>query len=117
MSFTLTIPKPCSEDWNEMNETQKGAFCKRCAKEVIDFSQTSKLELSRKIKKGENICGRFKPSQLNTPLPSISQNQWKRNAAVLGFTSILSLTTPLAAQEKTPVPTHQTQTMVMQFVC
>ncbi len=113
MSYTLTIPKPCSEDWNKMSPTQKGAFCKSCSKEVIDFSNTSKMELSRKIKKGENICGRFKPSQLNTPLPSVHKNQWKRNAAILGFTSVLSVATPMAAQEKEPTPTHQTETIVM----
>ncbi|GMN10199.1 hypothetical protein MTsPCn9_13860 [Croceitalea sp. MTPC9] len=108
MSYKITIPKPCSEDWNKMTQTQKGAFCKSCAKEVIDFTHTTKSELSRKIKKGDTICGRFKPEQLNTPLPTTSQTQFRRNAAMLGFTSLLALGSPLLAQQ-TVEPTHEVE--------
>ena len=109
MSYKITIPKPCSEDWNKMTTTQKGAFCKSCAKEVVDFTTTTKRELSRKIKQATDpstalrtsICGRFKPEQLNTPLPRVSQSQFRHNAAMLGFTSLLALGTPLAAQQTT----------------
>ncbi|WP_394974215.1 carboxypeptidase-like regulatory domain-containing protein [uncultured Croceitalea sp.] len=108
MSYKITIPEPCSEDWNKMSPTQKGAFCKSCAKEVIDFTNTTNRELARKIAKGDNICGRFKPEQLNTSLPIVSQNQFRRNAAMLGFTSLLALGTPLVAQQSvTPVQTPQ----------
>lgn len=100
MPYKITIPEPCSEDWNQMTPTQKGAYCKSCAKEVIDFTSTSKSELARKIKHGQSLCGRFKPEQLNTPLPSVSRSNFQRNAAMLGFTSLLSLSNPLAAQEK-----------------
>ncbi|QLG45168.1 carboxypeptidase-like regulatory domain-containing protein [Costertonia aggregata] len=109
MSYIITIPKPCHENWNEMTPTQKGAFCKSCAKEVMDFTHTGPYALAKKIQQGENICGRFKPEQLNTPLPSITQNQWKRNAIALGFTSLLAVSSPLAAQEQPTIPTpvHQ----------
>lgn len=100
MSYKITIPEPCNEDWNQMTATQKGAYCKSCAKEVIDFTRISKSELARKIKHGQNLCGRFKPEQLNTPLPSVTRSNFQRNAAMLGFTSLLSLSNPLAAQEK-----------------
>ncbi|WP_350289369.1 carboxypeptidase-like regulatory domain-containing protein [uncultured Croceitalea sp.] len=108
MSYKITIPKPCSEDWNKMTATQKGAFCNSCAKEVIDFTHTTKSELSRKIKKGDTICGRFKPEQLNTPLSRPSQTQFRRNAAMLGFTSLLALGSPLIAQQ-TIEPTHEVE--------
>ena len=101
MSYKITIPQPCSEDWNKMTTTQKGAFCKSCAKEVIDFTTTTKRELSLKIKQGDKLCGRFKPEQLNTPLPTVSQSQFRNNAAMLGFTSLLALGTPLVAQQTT----------------
>lgn len=101
MSYKITIPQPCSEDWNKMTTTQKGAFCKSCAKEVIDFTATTKKELSRKIKQEDKLCGRFKPEQLNTPLPKVSQNQFRHNAVMLGFTSLLALGTPLVAQQTT----------------
>ncbi|MDT0620640.1 carboxypeptidase-like regulatory domain-containing protein [Croceitalea vernalis] len=100
MSYKITIPEPCNEDWNQMTATQKGAYCKSCAKEVIDFTTTSKSELARKIKHGQNLCGRFKANQLNTPLPSVTRSNFQRNAAMLGFTSLLSLSSPATAQEK-----------------
>ena len=65
-----------------------------------------KRELARKVAKGDNICGRFKPEQLNTPLPKVSQTQFRRNAAMLGFTSLLALGTPLVAQQTAP-PTRE----------
>jgi hypothetical protein len=100
MNYKITIPEPCSEDWNTMSPTQKGAFCKNCAKEVIDFTKTTKKEFSRKIANGNNICGRFRPEQLNTPLQiTMSQSNFRRKAAMLGFTSLLAIGTPLAAQE------------------
>ena len=113
MSYKITIPQPCSENWNTMNPTQKGAFCKSCKKEVIDFTFTSPYALSKKLEQGENICGRFKPEQLNIPLPSISQNQWKRTTIALGFTSLLAVSVPLAAQEKPIQPIHTMETPLM----
>lgn len=110
MSYKITIPQPCSENWNVMNPTQKGAFCKSCEKEVIDFTHTTPYNLSKKLEQGENICGRFKPEQLDTPLPSISQNQWKRNTIALGFTSLLAISAPLVAQEKPIQPIHTMET-------
>jgi hypothetical protein len=34
----ISINEPCHEDWATMTETQKGAFCQKCALEVIDFT-------------------------------------------------------------------------------
>ncbi|NJB69719.1 hypothetical protein GGR42_000181 [Saonia flava] len=102
MSYIITIPEPCTENWNTMAPTQKGAFCDKCSKEVVDFTHTSRFELSKKLESGTKLCGRFKPSQLNTPIPSVSQNTWKRNAAMLGFTSLLAIGSPVAAQQTKP---------------
>ena len=99
MKTILTIPEPCHENWHSMTPTQKGRFCNSCNKEVIDFTQTPKSELARVIKKGGDICGRFKPQQLNTPLPSVSRSEFRRNAALLGFTSLLAIGTPVLGQE------------------
>lgn len=99
MKTILTIPEPCHENWHQMTPTQKGRFCKSCNKEVIDFTRSPKSELARATKKDQSICGRFKPHQLNTPLPSVSQSQFRRNAAFLGFTSLLAVCTPAMGQE------------------
>ncbi|MBX2827366.1 MAG: carboxypeptidase-like regulatory domain-containing protein [Flavobacteriaceae bacterium] len=64
-SITISVPKPCHEDWGKMTATEKGRFCKVCTKEVIDFTQTSDEALIKRLQNGENLCGRFRPSQLN----------------------------------------------------
>lgn len=62
----LSVPKPCHEDWNKMTLNEQGAFCKVCAKTVVDFSTMSDEEVLNYFKnKGEEkTCGRFKASQL-----------------------------------------------------
>jgi hypothetical protein len=61
------IPVPCHENWDAMTEAEKGRFCAVCQKTVVDFSQMNELQildfLSQK-KQSEEICGRFKTSQL-----------------------------------------------------
>ncbi|EDM43528.1 hypothetical protein SCB49_00725 [unidentified eubacterium SCB49] len=38
-AIKISIPEPCHEDWNKMTTTERGAFCKVCTKEVIDFTK------------------------------------------------------------------------------
>lgn len=64
-AITITVPKPCHENWDEMTSTEKGKFCGVCTKEVVDFSKSSDEELFKKIAKGQNLCGRFNASQLD----------------------------------------------------
>lgn len=60
-STKLHIPTPCSEDFTTMKSTETGAFCDKCAHEVIDFTNSSQEEISEiiKAKGGERICGRI----------------------------------------------------------
>ena len=62
----IKISKPCKENWNEMSPTQQGAFCQKCAVDVIDFSNKSSEEVKQTLKTniGKHMCGRFKKSQL-----------------------------------------------------
>lgn len=65
--FTLSVPNPCSEDWNSFTPTETGGFCSRCQKNVIDFTKSTDDEIIAFIsKKSEHTCGRFKSSQLKT---------------------------------------------------
>jgi hypothetical protein len=67
LNMHITIPKPCHQNWNDMDPTQQGAFCKACAKTVIDFSVMSDEEVIAYLesRKSEKICGRFNTGQLS----------------------------------------------------
>ncbi|NOQ75654.1 MAG: T9SS type A sorting domain-containing protein [Crocinitomix sp.] len=62
----VNIPNPCSENWAEMSTTQRGAFCQKCAVDVIDFSKKNAQEVKETLKAniGKHMCGRFSTTQL-----------------------------------------------------
>lgn len=65
----ISIKEPCHEDWTKMTSTAKGAFCQACAKEVIDFTDKSALEikqlLAQEISRKNQTCGRITNYQLD----------------------------------------------------
>ncbi len=62
----ITIPNPCSENWNKMNKTQKGRFCESCNHVVVDFTKMTdeKIKTYFEINKSNDVCGKFKKSQV-----------------------------------------------------
>ncbi len=88
--ITISIPKPCHEDWKKMTPTEKGKFCKVCTKEVFDFTNVSDEELVKKVYNKEKLCGRFKSSQLNREL--ILERKSKFSIASLVTSFLLPLT-------------------------
>ena len=62
----LSIPEPCHENWNEMSPAEKGRFCGSCQKEVVDFTQMTKEEITEFFikKTSELTCGRFENKQI-----------------------------------------------------
>jgi len=62
---TIGIEKPCSENWNTMSPTEKGAFCQKCAKQVHDFSKQSlnEIKLTLLESKSESLCVRMTVQQ------------------------------------------------------
>ena len=63
----VSIPKPCTEDWNKMTRTAKGAFCDKCAFEVIDLTKMSNEEIKAYLSanSGKRTCGHITKNQLN----------------------------------------------------
>ena len=63
----INIPKPCSENWNEMTPSEKGGFCQKCALDVYDFTHKSGDEIRDilALNIGSRVCGRIEPKQLN----------------------------------------------------
>jgi hypothetical protein len=78
----FSIPEPCSENWNEMTSTQKGAFCQKCSNEVHDVSQLSNDQIIGLIaSESKTPCMRMTPQQettLNIDLGQMFQSK-KRN--------------------------------------
>ncbi len=77
----VKIENACSENWNEMAPTEKGAFCQVCATTVIDFTNKSSLEIKQLLlaNSGNSVCGRIKEQQLeqlNTEF-----ELWKMNSS------------------------------------
>jgi len=65
----ITIPKPCHENWNQMTPNEKGAFCQKCCKTVVDFTSKTTEEIITALttKKQEKVCGRFNNNQISSP--------------------------------------------------
>ncbi len=88
--ITISIPKPCHENWQEMTATERGGFCKSCQKEVIDFTKKTEDETHRILSAGGATCGRFRTDQLERPIHQTTYIRswwhWKAIAA-----SVLSL--------------------------
>jgi hypothetical protein len=73
----INITSPCNENYEHFMPTSKGGFCSTCTKEVIDFTTMSSSEIASFFgtQSSNDICGRFKSSQLKTyeiPLQSRS---------------------------------------------
>jgi len=65
----LTIPKPCHENWEQMNPDEKGKFCSVCSKSVYDFTGFSDEEICNfNFDFDQKVCGRFREDQLNRNL-------------------------------------------------
>lgn len=65
-SFTVDIPKPCAQSWEQMDQTANGKFCSHCSTEVIDFTQMSTAQLQLYFKNTtQPICGRIDTFQLH----------------------------------------------------
>ena len=65
-NLKITIPNPCSANWDKMKNLDQGRFFEQCEKEVIDFTKYSQTELEDffKYPKG-NVCGRINRSQIS----------------------------------------------------
>jgi len=59
------IQQPCSEDWNEMTPTDRGAFCQKCAVDVFDFTNKTSSEIKSILREnlGGKICSHIYPVQ------------------------------------------------------
>lgn len=67
----------------KMTPTNKGAFCKSCSKEVIDFTNMNDEEVKHYLlnRTSEKLCGRFKQQQLERIRVYLPQNIFTNHMA------------------------------------
>jgi hypothetical protein len=73
-TIELSIPTPCSQNWDEMSMNEKGRFCDSCKKLVIDFTHYSDQQLADFFKSSKgNVCGKLRNDQLHKSLHPAQQ--------------------------------------------
>jgi hypothetical protein len=90
----ISIPKPCTENWDEMTPSDKGRFCAHCQKTVIDFTSWTDTALYEYLEKNKEhrICGRFRKTQTEhqlLPTHPIQTTRLNRWVAGVGLTIAL----------------------------
>ncbi len=115
LPIQISVPQPCSEDWNKMTPQEQGRFCDSCQRCIIDFSTYSDKELYKYIAshEGQKICGRFKASQLNRniSLPPQPHSQLYKWIVAAGLALIITAVpnSPTFAQAPLTVATEQVE--------
>lgn len=97
--YSISIPKPCHEDWSKMTPNEKGRFCTSCTKTVVDFTKMSPDDIQDYLhnNKDQRICGHIKQSQLDSinlriPEAVIHQNQSFHRLFLLALLISMGLT-------------------------
>jgi len=82
--YSLSIPKPCHENWSKMTPNEKGRFCQSCSKTVVDFTNMNTNEVQKYIhnNKHQRICGHIRRSQLDTINLQISETVFEQTMSV-----------------------------------
>ncbi len=62
---SISIPQPCSQSWQQMEERQQGRHCLHCCKTVIDFTRMSNDEILAYLSNAGNVCWRLNENQLS----------------------------------------------------
>ncbi|WP_298121157.1 carboxypeptidase-like regulatory domain-containing protein [Flavobacterium sp.] len=105
--INIQIDKPCSENFNSFNKTEKGGFCNSCQKTVIDFTKMSDQEIIKYFDNEQSkTCGLFLETQLksysNPTIPSSNKNSNPFITSVFGLSLLSTLTFANSySQEKT----------------
>jgi hypothetical protein len=75
MKPSVSIRKPCTEDWNKMTTAEQGRNCAVCCKTVVDFTGKTDGQIVDYLKanSAQRVCGRFKNGQVNVPVTAQRQ--------------------------------------------
>ena len=104
---TARLSFACNQDWNAMEPTACGRFCRVCSREVIDFTGRPEHDLQQLLKQQPALCGRFSPEQVDTSLIAPVRFSFAKQAAIALSAFLLFPGKPAAAAKvKAPVEWH-----------
>ena len=99
----LTIPSPCSADWNSMKGNNQVRFCEHCDLSVHNLSQMTRHQAERLVARSNGrLCVQFVPDANGNPLLSqagLKLHRISRRASRIAagaFTATLSVTSAVA---------------------
>ncbi len=92
MKYKITIPKPCSENWDSMTSAEKGRHCAVCDKTVHDFSSFTKSELQVFLEENKGVCGKIPTKLLDFPMAKERSSY----AATIALAAVLSVSPAMA---------------------
>jgi len=104
MNFKLQIPNPCSENWNQMENTTSGKHCELCSKNLIDFRALSSKKIYDLVNTNQKVCGRITQNQLDSFYKVPQQKQFSKVGLLVSFTSLLAFVNPVKAVTQNFVP-------------
>lgn len=91
MKLSISVPKPCHENWEAMTPATKGRHCEQCDHTVADLTRATDAELVALFSSDARPkCARFDPRQLDR----IMSNEPPQRASaipVAAFTSLLAV--------------------------
>lgn len=101
----VVIAQPCHENWDAMDEVEKGRYCQSCSKIVYDFTDEDPTEFFRLYRESKGqMCGNFYKAQpvwleysKNALVSLVKQSKVAMLAISIGLASLKSA----SAQQKT----------------
>jgi uncharacterized ubiquitin-like protein YukD len=87
-TISITIPHPCSQNWDKMEVQDGKRFCVSCQKLVIDFTNYRNDEIIKTLLESK-VCGRFSQNQINQLsyylIPNPTPRYWMKYIGVLAI--------------------------------
>lgn len=67
MKNNIVINNPCSENWEDMQDSPEGKFCEKCSKCIVDFTDKTDKEITDIFAhaNGKEICGKISPKSFS----------------------------------------------------
>jgi hypothetical protein len=96
----FVISEPCHEKWETMKTADKGKFCSKCAKTILDLNNYNSINLYKMIQNNPgSICGKINASKLDKEIIlSSHENKWLKNFSLVSLISLSHFT--ISAQVK-----------------